>query len=161
MVSVHGLLGAPILRWVMGSGNRETPSLVSDKMIQGYSYTSKPDHRDGTPEKSQWYIGLNDEFTSFDKCVSEKWIRGQMGWGLHIVDDEACNVGISAANHGPPRDLFMIFFSIAPTCHGYPSDPQRSRREMPPDDIRAAWLTKQYLRRSVVRKLGRGQPCKL
>jgi hypothetical protein len=135
---------------------------MDQKTIQGHLYLSKADHRDGTPEKSQWTIALEDEFASFDRTLSESWAQAKAGWGLHIVDDKARYVGRSALNYGAsPKDLFMIFFNIAQVAHGYPSDPQRSKREIPPDSIRAAWLAKQYLRPVVVRKLGRGQPCKL
>lgn len=126
-----------------------------------YSYFSKLDHRDGTAVKSQWTISVSDERASFALGVDSGWIIDQRAWGLYLKDGAADYLGKSAMSPGPSVDLCIAFFQISEICHGYPSDPKRSVREIPPDTVRSDWISKGYLRSSVVRKLARGIPCKL
>lgn len=130
--------------------------------ISGYQYISKPDHRDGTPVKSQWDITFNAECTAFTLGVTSGWVKESSAWSLHLTDGAAAYLGRSAVRGGSSRvQLFVAFFQIADVCHGYPSDPTRSSREVPPNDVRSDWLAKDYLRPAAVRKLGRGLTCKL
>jgi hypothetical protein len=129
--------------------------------IGKYIYISKPDHRDGTSTKSQWTISTNDERACFALGVNREWIRGQCAWGLHVVNGAAGYLGRTASDRSPSDDLIVAFFQLADVCHGYPSDPKRSVREVPPSSVTRDWLGKGYLRSSVVRKLQRGLTCKL
>lgn len=129
--------------------------------IGEYCYVSKPDHRDGTRSKSQWRISLNDEYASFALGTSSTWIAGQFAWGLHLVNNIADYLGSSAVDPGPDVALCVAFFQLAVPCHGYPSDPKRSTREVPPNEVRNDWLAKKYLRPAAIRKIGRGLTCKL
>ena len=130
-------------------------------VIGAYTYASKPDHRDGTSTKSQWTISVIDEHACFALGVDSDWKLGPHSWGLHLIDGTAAYLGRAAVNPGPNMDLCIAFFQLADTCHGYPSDPKRSIREIPPDAVRSDWLSKGYLRPAVIRKLGRGLTCKL
>jgi hypothetical protein len=137
------------------------PGTESAGMINGYRYESKPDHRDGTRIKSQWDITLADEYAAFALGVTSGWVDGASAWSLHLNDGSASYLGRSAAQYGSQSHLFMAFFQLATICHGYPSDPARSSREVPPNNVRSEWLAKKYLRPAVIRKIGRGLTCKL
>src|ERR1700733_1359153 len=111
-------------------------------VINEYIYCAKSDHRDGTPTKSQWTIAIDDEYACFALGIDGSWILGQCAWGLHLVDGTADYLGHTALNRGPKTDLCVAFFQLADISHGYPSDPKRSIREVPPDAVRSDWLTK-------------------
>lgn len=130
-------------------------------VIGGYVYVSKPDHRDGTPTKSQWTISIDAEHACFTLGIGSNWKLDQRAWGLHLVDGTPNYLGHTAFDRDPRADLCIAFFQLADTSHGYPSDPKRSIREVPPDAVRSDWLTKGYLRPAVIRKIGRGLTCKL
>jgi hypothetical protein len=131
--------------------------------ISGYKYISKPDHRDGTPTKSQWTVSVADEHACFELGVSRGWVSasGDSAWGLHLVDGRCGYLGRTAPGHAPEGDLFVAYFQLADFCHGYPSDVTRSRREVPPTSVARDWLTGRYLKPAVVRKLQQGSPCSL
>lgn len=135
----------------------------SDELVEigEYTYAGKADHRDGTRIKSQWTIPVDDERASFTLGIDSGWVNGQSAWGLHLRDGVADYLGLSAVIPGPSVKLPIAFFQLATTCHGYPSDPKRSVREIPPEEVKSDWLSKGYLRSTVVRKLGRGLTCKL
>jgi hypothetical protein len=136
-------------------------SIRDSVQIGGFPYVSKPDHRDGTPIKSQWDISYDEEYASFALGVTSGWIAGQAAWGLHLVGNVANYLGHAAVNPGPNTPLWLAYFQVGAPCHGYPSDPQRSSREVPPNEVRSDWLSKKYLRPAVVRNVGRGVTCKL
>jgi hypothetical protein len=129
--------------------------------VENYKYTSKPDHRDGTPSKSQWNVPIAEEYEAFSLGICNDWVDGQSAWGLKLENGDAVYLGRSAIKYGPADPLFVAFFQLSVICHGYPSDPKRSNREVPPDKVRSDWLSKRYLRAAVVRKLGRGLTCRL
>lgn len=129
--------------------------------IGTYQYLSKVDHRDGTPTKSQWTVPISDEYASFSLGVDSGWISDTAAWSLHLVDGLATYLGRSAQNPGPVAQLCVAYFQLAALSHGYPSDPARSIREVPPNEVRSDWLAKRYMRPAVIRKLGRGLVCKL
>ena len=123
--------------------------------IGSYVYIGKADHRDGTKVKSQWTIPVSDENAAFALGITSGWISGQAAWGLHLSGGVAGYLGRSSAAPGPSIDLCVAYFQLTDTCHGYPSDPGRSVREVPPEPVKNDWISKGYLRSAVVRKLGR------
>jgi hypothetical protein len=130
--------------------------------IGEYTYASKPDHRDGTRIKSQWTIEIIDEYACFQLGVDRSWKRDDVcAWGLHLVDGRAAYLGQTALDPGPQADSWVAFFRLSDTCHGYPSDPKRSIKEVPPEAVRGDWLAMQYVRPAAVRKLGRTVKCRL
>jgi hypothetical protein len=129
--------------------------------IGSYLYSCKTDHRDGTASKSQWTVSIEAEHSCFALGIDSDWIGGSCAWGLHLVDGAAAYLGRTAPERDPSADLFVAFFQLSETSHGYPSDPKRSIREVPPESVRGDWLSKGYVRPSVIRKLGRGLTCSL
>ena len=137
------------------------PGTGNSSVVSGYRYISKPDHRDGTRSKSQWEIPIADEYAAFALGIGSGWVSGSSAWSLHLREGEAAYLGRSAAQYGSQSSLFVAFFQMADICHGYPSDPARSSREVPPNNVRGDWLAKKYLRPAVIRKIGRGLTCAL
>lgn len=157
-------VGSPAIgsrKWPVSESTMTKPE--EPVQIGTYSYISKPDHRDGTPTKSQWTISFAEECAGFQLGVGRGWVAIDRGaaWGLHMVDGKVGYLGKTAANREPKSDLFVAFFQISDVCHGYPSDSKRSRREVPPTAVFKDWLMGKYLRPSVVRKLQQGQLCSL
>lgn len=128
--------------------------------IAGYKYVVKLDHRDKSPAKSQWTITIQQEHSTFGSSVVNSWLQGGHGWGLHVVHGAVHKLGESARSYGEAYDLFVGFFEISHVCHGYPSDPLRSSREIPPEGVRNDWLQQGLLRPAAIRKIGRGLRCK-
>ena len=128
--------------------------------IAGYQYVVKADHRDRSPAKSQWTIAISQEYSTFEAAVINSWLKGDRGWGLHIVQGAVHKLGESARAYGDAHELFVGFFEISHVCHGYPSDPVRSSREIPPEEVRNDWLQRDLLRPAAIRKIGRGLRCK-
>lgn len=154
--STHCSVGAE--RLLLGEVSLGTPQEVP---LRGYRYVSKPDHRDGSADKSQWTIALSDEYVSFEGAIDNAWVDDDKAWGLHVVSDSSEYLGLTATSLGRAIALCTAFFQISDVVHGYPSDPTRSTREIPPNHVRASWLEAGLLRPSAIRKLGRGLRCKL
>lgn len=128
--------------------------------VAGYDYVVKSDHRDGTPVKSQWTVSVPEELSVFETCISNDWVTDSAGWGLHIPTQILEKLGESAASYGTRHDLFVAYFSVGSPSHGYPSDPVRSTREIPPTHILQAWLQGKHLRKATIRKMTKGMRCK-
>ena len=124
--------------------------------VVGHAYEVKADHRDGTAEKSQWLVPVPDELGVFARTVTEAWRMGDYGWGLHLDGGRPERLGSSAVSRGQVNDLYVAFFVFAQLCHGYPSDPVRSVREVPPSQVLQRWLEAGILSPAKVRKIGRG-----
>lgn len=125
-------------------------------------YKPKPDHRDGSSEKSQWIIPVASEHATFADAISNGWTlpANDSAWGLHFDSGVSAPLGTSAASKGEQRALHVAYFILARVSHGYPSDPTRRVREIPPKHILKSWLDAGHFRPQVIRKMGRGQACK-
>ncbi len=131
------------------------------RSVAGHLYEVKKDHRDKTAIKSQWTIPVASEYAVFEGTVTHSWQHNGQGWGLHLVDGVVSKLGDSAKAHGKVHDLYVAFFVFAAVCHGYPSDPVRSTREVPPAVVLKDWQDQELLRPQALRKIGRGLRCKL
>jgi len=126
----------------------------------GYSYQHHPDHRNGTPAKSQWIITEAQERDAFDGARTRNWLKVRLGWGLHAPNAHASYLGISPNG----QEVFVAKFvaSNPPVVwHGYPADHQRNPHDVPELQILRDWENSQLITPSQMRKLLRGQPCDL
>lgn len=128
--------------------------------VAGHAYEVKADHRDRTAIKSQWTIPVSGEHAVLEGTVANSWTQDSQGWGLHLENGVVSKLGESAKAHGKVYDLYVAFFVFAPVCHGYPSDPVRSTRELPPASVLKDWQDQELLRPQALRKMGRGLRCK-
>lgn len=130
--------------------------------VAGRTYQPHLPHRNGAPHKSQWKISVDDEIAAFELAVTEDWANEAHAWGLHLNrDGEADYLGVSPADHPPQRALFIALYELDAVCHGYPVDHQRSNREKPPTSVLNSWLNKGAVPAPAVRKIARGQRCRL
>lgn len=133
--------------------------MVHTEQLAGERYLSKPDHRDSSPAKSQWTVAVSVEYEIFETTINNSWRSSDAGWGLNLVNEVAQPVGLSARDQGDPCLLHVAFFQLASVCHGYPSDPRRSVREIPIEAVRKDWLERKLVRPAAIRKMGRGIVC--
>ena len=131
------------------------------KIVNSTYYIHKPDHRNGTPRKSQWVISENLERLLFKTSKQKKWCDSNKGWGLYIVNGEVKYIGL-AQDH--KKRVFIGKF-VDGNCnqiwHGYPADHQKNTQDIPPVKLLREWSDKDILRPSKIRKLAKGQPCNL
>lgn len=127
-------------------------------------YIFKIDHRNGNPDKSQWSISESMEISCFQRAYASWRCSPNNCWGLHLEKDKVAYLGITKSSAPEERRLFVAKFingNKNNRWHGYPADHVLHHQDIPPEDVLARWLQAQYLRPAVVRKLSRGQKCKL
>lgn len=126
----------------------------------GVSYVINNQHRNGTPTKSQWNITEDEELDTFRLGRLHGWVFANEGWSLHVVNGIPAYLGVGTNRN---LQLFIARFRKAPHVadwHGYPIDPARNH-DRPVKAVTDAWLRNRILRKSTVRKIISGQPCKL
>lgn len=127
-------------------------------------YIHKIDHRNGNPDKSQWIIPEATERSCFESAFTTWRSSDFHRWGLHLEDGQAKYLGITKRSAPERRDLFVAKFIDSnrnSKWHGYPADHILNHEDIPPEDTLALWLTAHYLRPAIIRKLSKGQKCKL
>lgn len=128
-------------------------------------YIHKIDHRNNSPEKSQWSIDESEERTCFKtslKCDLNKPLYSS--WGLYLNNNKAEYLGTTAQREPEQYQLFIAKFVDSNKnnkWHGYPANPSGKPQDIPPDDVLNDWLKKEYLRRALIRKITQGKKCKL
>ncbi|NEP56261.1 MAG: hypothetical protein F6K31_04460 [Symploca sp. SIO2G7] len=129
------------------------------------SYIPKIDHRNNNPNKSQWTITESEEIDCFNNSFSSQWIdQFYTSWGLYFDNNEVSYLGISAKNEPESCQLFIAKFIDSNQnneWHGYPANHSRNQQDIPPETVTQDWIEKEYLRRATIRKITRGQKCKL
>ena len=128
-------------------------------------YTHKVDHRNNSPEKSQWIITEAEEREcfkySFESCWDEQSFTS---WGLYFKDNKVDYLGKTATNEPMFSYLFIAKFVDSTKnhkWHGYPANPGGKQQDIPPVFVTKEWQNKNYLPRTKVRKISKGQKCKL
>jgi hypothetical protein len=123
-------------------------------------YTIHPDHRNSTHEKSQWRITEDEECACFSNCHTSNWYDGHTGWGLHVVGGVVTYLGVGRDH---VTEVFVAKFvadNDGTLWHGYPADHVRSH-DRPIRQVLAIWLRDNVIPAAKVRKIGKGEPCKL
>lgn len=114
----------------------------------GLVYVFKRDHRNGSPEKSQWSISGHEELESFRRTRDSGWLTASKGWGLHLVADQPSYLGWSADKS---RQLFLARFSgtVAgvpdDSWHGFPGDYLKHAQDIPDGKILLDWVSRDLL----------------
>ncbi|MFN6466282.1 MAG: hypothetical protein RMZ41_031320 [Nostoc sp. DedVER02] len=129
-------------------------------------YTHKIDHRNNSPEKSQWTISELQERNCFQlslqSCLNQS---PYISWGLYFEDDRVVYLGTSASNEPDFYQLFIAKFidsSQNSNWHGYPANPSCGKnQDIPPVNILRDWQQQNYLRTTTIRKISKGQRCRL
>jgi hypothetical protein len=129
-----------------------------------HEYIHKMDHRDQSEQKSQWIISKDSEKECFEKAIHAEWnLPAYRCWGLHFENGEVGYLGKAAKVRSEPRQLFIAKFVDSDQnnkWHGYPVDSCKNQ-DTPPETVLNDWLQKRYLRQHTIRKITKGQTCKL
>ena len=123
------------------------------------TYSPNPQHRNRTPEKSQWSISLAQEIAYFNTTYANQWIDNNNGWGLHYSEGRLDYLGL--AQDYITRVFIAKFVGDRGTWHGYPADHQQNQQDIPTERIRTIWINTNVLRPAQIRKITKGQPCRL
>lgn len=142
------------------------PDLENREVRPGIQYQCHPDHRNGNREKSQWTISENEEAAVFINCVDSGWVQEHVGWGVHRPNGRVDYLGVDKTGHTRLIIARFVDENEVEIWHGFPADPTRKterarRKEIPPEEIQLRWLNDQVLPAPKLRKIGRGEPCKL
>lgn len=127
----------------------------------GVTYLNHPQHRNNTPQKSQWRISEQEEIEAFTQSLNENWVVGDTGWGFHLGESRLAYLGV-AQNHRTP--VFLAKFvdgTGTSSWHGYPADHVVNSQDRPPVCLQRSWLSSGRLAKAKIRKLAKGQPCNL
>lgn len=123
------------------------------------TYQVNPLHRSGALGKSQWRILVSEEISCFDRARAAGWLDVDVGWGLHVLNGTPAYVGV-ARDH-ETRVFVAKFTGSLRVWHGYPADHRQSCGDIPTEHVLGRWMRDGLLGRAKVRKLTRGQPCRL
>lgn len=121
------------------------------------------DHRNQTPQKSQWTIDEPAEIDSFCLACQSGWLVNTQGWGLHVAG-AGSGPDYLGLNDAGNMQLFVARFVDGNSngqWHGYPMDHIRRPQDRPPDTVKDSWIAGGYLPAAKVRKIAKGQPCAL
>jgi hypothetical protein len=122
------------------------------------TYQPHPHHRNGTPRKSQWTIPIEAEMNAFTGAWTAGWFASACIWGLHFDNGVVTYLGVGQDHQ---TQVFLAKFvdgQGTPNWHGYPIDHKEDR---PPEQVMDSWLKGKYFNRAAVRRILRGQRCRL
>lgn len=133
-------------------------TLYPDWQIDG-QYMSIAYHRNGDPEKSQWFISIEEEFESFAVSRKNKWYNELRGWGIH-PSGTLMDVGRLADG----RTVQIVRFQemtphgqeIQNIWHGYPADIKRKTNDIPIYTILMSWMNQGIIKKHQLSKIRRG-----
>lgn len=129
--------------------------------VKSQMYRPNQEHRNNNPNKSQWRIPIDAEVETFDYTYQQNWIDKNEGWGLHIVNKNPKNLGVSK---DLSRRLFIAKFvsaNMTGVWHGYPADYRCNTQDIPNRNVLRNWGDRLLFSRAKIRKILKGQPCNL
>ena len=122
-------------------------------------YQPNQAHRTKSSGRSQWTISISAEKTCFYLCIENLWILQEVGWGLHYPEGAPEYLGVSEDQATP---IFIArFVGKSGAWHGYPADHQKNFQDIPDQGILLDWMNRNLLAASKIRKIVRGQSCRL
>jgi hypothetical protein len=133
---------------------------VSIYPVDGMVYLPHPDHRNASPTKSQWTITVQEELMAFQLSHARRWLNAGVGWGLHLVDGQPAYLGVLRDTQSRAFLAKFVGSETQPVWHGYPADHCRTH-DQPAVAVLDDWLRSRLLKRQIIRKISKGQPCKL
>jgi len=136
-------------------------AIVNFKKIKtGLYYACHPHHRNGNGNKSQWTISKPAEISCFTHAHAQAWVDGTRAFGIFPIGNPDY-LGVAQERH---RQLFLARFEDGngnQRWHGYPADPQKKAGDRLSEVIKEKWIRTNVLPPAKVRKLQRGEPCRL
>ncbi|MFA6115199.1 MAG: hypothetical protein WC729_14465 [Sphingomonas sp.] len=142
----NGLMTLHAITWTIGETKFKT------------NYKHKLDHRDATPGKSQWTIPEISERQSFTDAMVNSWVADGWGWGIHAPGGALAMLGVDRDHK--TQVFFARFDHDAGEWHGYPVN-YKIPQQKPPGQVLRAWLAKTFIAKAQMRKIVKGQPCRI
>lgn len=127
--------------------------------ISGY-YKAVSYHRNGTPDKSQWIISVDDEFDLFAQAKRDCQIFDDKGHALWIIGDAACVLGYTE-HQSETRLARFEDGTRSDHWHGYPANYLRAKNDIPPMSLLRLWKDQGLIRKSDITRLKQQKPCSL
>lgn len=131
-------------------------------------YVINAQHRDGNPNKSQWIISEDDESVCFRWAANDLTVlhleSQKICWGLYVVEDQLEYLGTSARNESNCNECLFIAKFVGDhgvNWHGYPANHVANPHDIPAPEVLRKWKERNFLRRPAVRKISKGQKCRL
>ena len=97
----------------------------------------------------------------FDRARVDRWLIHveNVGWGLHLPAGKPDYLGVAQDHES--RIFVAKFVRNQDVWHGYPADHRRNHQDIPTERVLHGWMRDGLLARAKIRKLTRGQPCRL
>jgi len=134
---------------------------TAHEVRRGVHYVHKSDHRDNSPQKSQWTLTELEERNVFGRTLDEHWYDDATGWGLHLADNVVQELGIGVDRI---RRLFVAKFvdgNRRSEWHGYPADHLANQQDVPDGSYLVSWCERGYMSIAKMRKIVQRKPCSL
>lgn len=120
-------------------------------------YFHKMDHRDRTPGKAQWKIGLPEERNIFQAAMASQWTESKFAWSLYQLAGSVAHLGVDR-DHVTQVLVARFDEHADDEWHGYPCN-YKEPQQRPPTEVLNDWLKKELLPRAKIRKIASGQRC--
>jgi hypothetical protein len=133
---------------------------VTHTLANGSTYNVNPVHRNKTPGKSQWTITSPEEAQACSVCIQRDWVDEWTGWGLHYINGSPQYLGVGQDHVTLVFIAKFVSEDQGTYWHGYPAHHSR-QWDRPAAAILAAWLRNEVLPAAKIRKVSKGEPCKL
>lgn len=133
----------------------EYPAYGIDGFYKAVSY-----HRNGTADKSQWIISVDEEFELFAMTKRDGQIYDDKGYNLWVVNDKTQVLGYT--EHG--SETRMARFEDGTRSnhwHGYPANYMRAKNDIPPMPLLREWKEKGFIEKSEIKRMKNQKPCSL
>lgn len=127
--------------------------------ISGY-YKAVSYHRNGTADKSQWTISVDDELDLFAKTKRDGQIYDDKGYALWIIGNDACVLGITE-HQSETRLARFVDGTRSDHWHGYPANYMRAKNDIPPMSLLRQWKESGLIEKSDITRLKLQKPCSL
>lgn len=132
---------------------------IDAKEKGNYVYKAVSYHRNGTANKSQWTIGVDEEVGLFVYAIETKSIGESRGWTLYIKSGVRKVVGLTV--DGGESYIGVFERSTESEWHGYPGDYKRSDKDIPHTAILQKWANSGYISKSHMSHIQHQQSCNL
>lgn len=133
---------------------------LKEKDVVECEYYYKSDHRDKSPQKSQWIIKPEKEKSCFIESHKQKWIDEGKSWGLNLNNQKVKSLGINHDSEYLNVAVFVDSFKKN-VWHGYPADFKRDKTDLPTNIILSQWRTLGYIKKSRISQAKNGKICSL
>ena len=126
-------------------------------------YVPHPHHRSPgfAYKKSQWTITEAEEVNAFNDAVQNAWQGDDCFWGLHLVANQPCVLGISPPPDSENLKLAKFVSNDAVNWHGYPVAHWRCPWDRPAMHVLRAWNEAGIVDWPAVARISRGKKCSL